>query len=191
VSAQSRTPTTLADLAREFVQEVGAALQAMEAARPGLEGEPLREWLRTDPEGMIGYSLCRNATVAACMALLRIWYPSGDSFSIAKLSVALNRAFPADDPALASLRALLKRDNKFEESLASLVRWRNKRIAHRVSLAIAAERPEDRRAMQSDFDRVLERSLEVVDALRTALPNLELPDLKRARDRWRQNAHAF
>lgn len=171
---------------RQFVDSVAAAVQAVESARPGFESNELREWLYADPEGRVALTLCRSASVAACMAFARVWFPSGKaptSWSIHRLRGELRKGNAAVE--------LPKEGSEVRQSLSVLRRWRDKRIAHRDIAFLLAQEPTARRAMQSDLDRALQHAIEVVSALRTMFPDEELPDLVKERELWCRNASAF
>jgi len=137
---------------------------------------------------MVAYSLCGAATVAANMALMRIWYGSGNAFSVERLSnaIATEPNFSLEQPH--KLREAMKRDKATRSSIEALVKWRSKRIAHRVSDYIAGQQPVADRATQADFDRVVGHSLNMLNALREALPEAQLPDLQRMKQDWSKQA---
>jgi hypothetical protein len=140
---------------------------------------------------MVAYSLCRSATVAANMALMRIWYPSGNAFSIEKLSMAIDAEPDLSQDQLHKLRKVMKRDRATRDSIVTLTAWRSRRIAHRESDYIAGQEPITVRATQADFDRLVDHSLKILGALREVLPEAQILDLERMRQDWSEQAQEF
>ncbi len=189
--AEPKAESDLATLAHEFAAELGATIQAMEAARPGLAGDDLADWLCSHGTGMVANSLCRAATVAANMALMRIWYPSGSAFSVERLSRAIETEPNLSLEQLHKLRKAMKRDKATRSSIKALTNWRSKRIAHRVSDYIGEQEPIAGRATQVDFDRLVDHSLAILCALRELLPEAGIPDLECMKQNWNKQDHEF
>ncbi|WP_201445441.1 hypothetical protein [Belnapia sp. F-4-1] len=151
----------------------------------------MTDWLCSHGTGMVAHSLSRAATVAANMALMRIWCPSGDAFSVEKLSRAIKAEPNLSQEQLHRLREATKRDKATRDSISVLTQWRSKRIAHRVSDYIAEQEPIAGRAAQADFDRVVDHSLKILGVLRETLPAAQLPDLERMKQDWSRQAQEF
>jgi hypothetical protein len=188
---EPKAESNLATLVHEFAAELGAAIQAIEAARPALVNEEMADWLSGCGAGMVAESLRRAATVAANMALMRIWAPSKGAFRFEKLNSAFGKAATLSQQQVSNVRAALKEDPETTAAIKKLTRWRNKRIAHRESSYIMAGVPDGGWATQEEFDRVVDHSLAILRALRKLLPKAAIPELECMKQNWSKQAQEF
>lgn len=190
-------------LAIELRAEIGAAWQPMEAARPVLSNESLADWLASDLVRRVGLVHCRASSVAAVLALMRIWYPSRGSFSIDKIRREVGKPEVKEalikrsdlqgqmENSFPRLCEFLKVDATLFVAINTLKQYRNKRLAHRISEAISAETAEDRKASLQDFDLLLERSLDIFESLAMLFPELPLHDMRLEREKWQRDAKIY
>ena len=126
-------------------EEVHVALQTWEAAKPLLIEGAFNDILQTDSECRPLLVIARGGSVAASMALARVWDQSyggkikldlfPPSFrqeaSLQELASRSDLSLNEVRDRIARLETLVANCDSFGKTLKSLTAWRNQRLAHR------------------------------------------------------------
>lgn len=198
--------------ARAVAEEVHVALQTWESAKPllfpgtigGLVGDdPNSENPEYDPLRSIG----RGASIAAILALARIWdrtrsaklkldcFPDSLRCETCLRQLVATAALAERDVLkhIAALEKIVARTGDFGRALHALATWRNKRLAHREP---GWTRPIQDRVRYADLELIMERSIDLVERLVLLLPDAfrkaaTISEPRKSQDEWNQRSRSL
>lgn len=200
----------LQDFSLAIAEEVHVALQTWESAEVLLLEGAFNDFLQTNLACRPLLSIARGASIAATMALARVWdqtdrgkiklsrFPSSFRHKplFNEIAIRANLSEREMHDCITKLERLVDTSGPFGRRITSLKDWRNRKLAHRDPSMKPPGKPDLPPISHTDLKRILDRSISIVDCLVTMLPETfrRRPLLTKARSEraeWRKRSRCL